>query len=67
MHYEVFVGNIGSVHTGNNPVKAKQVYSIYRLQSQSGRGRTAGESVVIFRDGEIWLEFVGINESSLED
>lgn len=67
MHYEVIVGNIGLVYSVNNPIKAKQKFSTYRLQSQSRNGKSSGESVVIFRDGEIWLEFIGRNESTLEE
>lgn len=50
--YEVVVGNIGSVHTTNNPVDANRVYGIYKKQSQSEVGRAGGEDVTIFKDGE---------------
>lgn len=56
--YEVIVGNIGTVHTGNNPIEARKVYGEYKTLSQSGHGRAAGEPVTIMRDGDIDLEYI---------
>lgn len=57
--YEVVVGNIGTVHTTNNPIDAKRVYGIYKKQSQGESGRAGGEDVTIFKDGDVFLEFTG--------
>lgn len=50
--YEVYVNNIGRVHTGNNPVEANKHYGDYKRQSKSGQGRAAGEEVTLWVDGE---------------
>jgi hypothetical protein len=58
--FEVVVGNIGSVYTGSNPVEAADTFEDYMKQSKSGRGRAAGEDVVLFEDGEITIEHIGV-------
>jgi len=57
--YEVVVGNIGTVYDGNNPVEARKDYGEYVKQSKNGYGRAAGESVTIFKDGDVHLEHIG--------
>jgi hypothetical protein len=54
--YEVIVGNIGSVYVGPNYDEAQRRHDGYVVQSQGGYGRAAGETVIIMRDGEIYLE-----------
>ena len=56
-NYQVIVGNIGTVHEGNNPATARGVYDEYKQQSQSGYGRAAGEPVTMFKDGEPHVEY----------
>ena len=51
---EIVVGNIGNVYSGYNDDEALRIYLEYVDQSKIGYGRAAGESVVWFRDGEIW-------------
>jgi hypothetical protein len=46
--YEVVVGNIGTVHTGNNKRKATAVFNSYVRDSERGYGRAAGEHVTMF-------------------
>lgn len=46
--YEVVVGNIGTVHTGNNKAKANKMFNSYVRDSKSGYGRAAGEHVTMF-------------------
>ncbi len=55
--YEVIVGNIGTVHVGNNPVDARSVYGAYKRKSLANDGRAAGESVVLLKDYEIDIEY----------
>jgi hypothetical protein len=57
---EVVVGNIGSVYRGSDPVEAADTFEDYMKQSKSGRGRAAGEDVVLFEDGEITVEHIGV-------
>lgn len=59
--YEVFVGNIGTVYHGPDAEEANALYEEYRGQSTSNYGRAAGESVVLFVDGEIEKETVQEN------
>lgn len=55
--YQVIVGNIGTVHTGNNPVLARKDFGKYKRQSRDGYGRAAYEVVTLLCDGEIEAEF----------
>jgi hypothetical protein len=57
--YEVLVGNIGSVYRGNLLTTAKQVFDDYANSSKHRIGRSAGENVVIYQNGEEYLEYVG--------
>jgi hypothetical protein len=66
--YEVIVGNIGTVHTGprrNTHDGAEQVYAEYsRLVSTPGI-RASGETVTLFKDGEIVKQFTPMRERTL--
>lgn len=55
--YQVIVGNVGTVHTGNNPVLARKDFGEYKRQSREGDGRAAYETVTLLCDGEIEAEF----------
>ena len=61
--YEVIVGNVGSVYSGKSASDASMTWIAYVDQSNSGRGRAAGESVTLLRDGEIVKEHDGIVEN----
>ena len=52
-NYEVLVGNIGTVHTGEWEDTARQVYAEYVAISESGQGSASGEDVTLFLNGEI--------------
>lgn len=58
-HYEIVVGNIGTVYSGHNHRTALQKYNEYIRQSQNTNGRAAGETVTFFYDGEIDREYIG--------
>ncbi len=60
--FEVVVGNIGTVYSGNNFMQASAKYSSYLKDSESGYGRAAGENVTLLHDGEIRMEHVGTLE-----
>lgn len=57
--YEVICGNIGQVHSGNNPSDANDMYDEFVRQSKANSGRAAGESVYLMEDGEIIAEYHG--------
>jgi hypothetical protein len=57
MHYQVVVGNIGTVYDGTTEEIALASYDAYKLLSREPRGRASGEAVTVLRDGEPWLEF----------
>jgi hypothetical protein len=57
--YEVIVGNIGSVYSGNSLKEANRKFSTYVRQSRQGTGRAAGEDVTMMRDGEPFKENYG--------
>lgn len=56
-HYEVVVGNIGSVYHGPDLDEARHKFDYYVEQSKLGSGRAGGEPVVLFEDDEIVSEF----------
>lgn len=62
-HYEILVGNIGTVHSGPVLREAERLFVHYRKQSQSGSGRASGENVTLLRvtesDVEILDEYIG--------
>ena len=56
-HYEVIVGNVGTVHSGTNQRQAIQVYREYLDMVRLSTGRCAGEDVTLMKDGEIEMAF----------
>jgi hypothetical protein len=50
--YEVVVGNIGTVYSGNSLREASQCYSEYVKQSKMSSGHASGEDVTMFCAGE---------------
>jgi len=64
MKYEVIVGNIGTVHSCNNPVEAAAVYGDYKRQSETNYGRAAGETVYLLKNGEPMYEHHGRQDYS---
>ena len=62
-HWQVIVGNIGTVYDGANGFTARQDYDAYVGLSRAPYGRASGESVVLFRGGEIELEHAATEES----
>lgn len=65
MHYEVVVGNIGTVCTTNNYDVAYRAYFEYQNLSKENYGRCAGENVLLMDCGEIKYEYVGTNEKEI--
>lgn len=61
--YELIVGNIGTVYSGNNKADALGKFSLYKGQSIGNYGRAAGENVTLMRDGEPWMEYFGTQEN----
>lgn len=56
--YEVIVGNIGTVYSGDNRNKAEKDYKDYVAQSKGGKGRAGGEDVILLIDGEPEKEYI---------
>lgn len=68
--WEVTVGNIGTVYSGPSEQTAREAYAEYVEQSESGRGRAAGEAVTLWSCGEPILEHPGglaFAETALDD
>ncbi len=59
--YEVTVGNIGTVYSGEDEVLARNTYEAYVGASRDRVGRAAGEPVTLTCDGEVAREFAGDN------
>jgi hypothetical protein len=51
-HYEVIVGNIGTVHRGSSKAEALKQYKANVRNSEAGTGRSAHEAVTLMHDGE---------------
>ena len=58
-HYEVIVGNVGSVYSGNNGFTANTKFQTYAGQSKAEYGRASGEDVTLLKNGEIAKEYYG--------
>ena len=59
--FELVVGNIGTVYSGNNIMVAEQKFFSYVKDSKANYGRAAGEPVVLFHRGQIRREYQGTN------
>lgn len=58
--YQVIVGNVGTVYNGESLKEAMELFDGYRTISKTeGSSRASGESVRLYHDDEIILEFVG--------
>ena len=55
--WSVIVGNIGTVHNGYYEKTAVDHFNYYVEDSRRGFGRAGNERVVLFRDGEIVIEY----------
>jgi len=58
-NYEVIVGNVGTVTRTKSVIEAVDAFSRYVAASKDGRGRCAGENVVLMADDEISEEYEG--------
>jgi len=56
--YEVIVGNVGTVHTGNDEREALLIFSTYVDRSKAGRGRCGTEEVTLMKDGDIAKQYL---------
>lgn len=65
--YEVIVGNVGKVHDGDDEQAARTVFDSYARQSVHALNRVTGESVWLYRDGEIVDEYVGASARAPEE
>lgn len=52
MRYQVIVGNIGTVHDGDDLVEATTIFHDYCFMSSDDYGRASGEEVTLMSDGE---------------
>jgi len=53
------VGNVGTFRYGSNGFEAVKDYNDYVKMSKANYGRVAGESVILFKNGEIHREHEG--------
>lgn len=57
--YQIIVGNIGTVYSGENEKESLKIFREYVSQSLHGFAYAGNEDVVILCDGEILKEFYG--------
>jgi len=55
--YEVMVGNVGTVHRGDDAKKAAELYDVLVDESKTGGGRASGEPVYLFDSGVLVREY----------
>lgn len=58
-HYEVIVGNIGIAYSGADFKTALKDYGEYKRQSKTSGLRASGETVTLFKNGDILYEHIG--------
>lgn len=64
--FEVIVGNIGSVFTGEHEGNARRLFNSWRKLSINGQGRAAGEPVYLLMDDELVKEHDRSNDNGPE-
>lgn len=64
-NYQVIVGNIGTVYSGNDSMEANRIFDLYKQLSIDGYGRAAFEPVTLMRNNEPWIEYEG-SKGSIE-
>ena len=57
--YEIIVSNVGRVAEGTKAFEANSVFHHYVKASKAKYGRAAGETVTMFRNGEVVKEYTG--------
>jgi hypothetical protein len=57
--FEVIVGSIGLVFYGSDEQVANLTFDLYVKQSKHFVGRAAGETVTLFRNGEVERQEIG--------
>ena len=55
-YWEVIVGNIGRVYAGSSSTEAKRKYASYVKAAKAKYGRASGESVSLWKDGDVVKE-----------
>lgn len=55
--FEIIVGNVGTVYTGNNRVEAENEYRECCAMVDQPYGRASGEDVTFMMDGDIHEEY----------
>ena len=58
-NFSVTVGNIGTIYDGESLEDAQKIFKDYIEASKSDYGRASGESVYLFRNDEIFEEYIG--------
>ncbi len=65
MNYQVIVGNVGTVYSGPDRIKAEGTYAEYvQLSASREGGRVWGEPVEMHSDNEVVFSFPGDPEIS---
>lgn len=57
--WQVVVGNIGTVYEGTNGFEALKTFRSYVKDSRTGYGKASGETVTMFKNGEIHRDYIG--------
>ena len=65
--YEVIVGNIGTVYSGDDMAEAKSTYESYVADSKADYGRAGGEDVTLMVDGEPDSDYEYFGTQSLNE
>lgn len=61
--YDVAVGNIGQVYSGDSLKLANEKFDHYVSASKKIGSRASGEDVTMFKDGDLMRDYLGVNSS----
>ena len=65
--YQVIVGNIGTVHTGDSLSNAQAIFNDYKELSQREHGRVGNEDVTLIEEWPDGEEVLDEHEGNIED
>jgi len=65
--HDVIVGNLGCVTNNETYTEAERAFRVYRRLSMLNYGRVAGESVIWWRNGQIYKEYIGTLEKGKDE
>lgn len=57
--WALVIGNIGTIEFHTNGFEAVRAYNDYVTMSKAAVGRASGETVTLFKNGDVHREYIG--------